>query len=69
MVRIKNMAKKWGNKQWYEYHKAKAVDAAIQTYAGPEKAVLDTIDKKFPSCKIKLSGFHPRLLVGQGFFL
>lgn len=60
------MGKKWGNKQWYEYHKAKASDAAIQTYAAPEKAALDAIDKKISELQNKVKQLSSTLTGWSG---
>lgn len=43
---LEEMGKKWGRKEWYEYHKGKAVSAAIEKYASSEKKALDAIDKR-----------------------
>jgi len=40
------MGKKWGSKQWYEYHKSNAAEAGVQKYASPEKTALDSIDNR-----------------------
>lgn len=48
------MSKKWGNKQWYNYHKDKAADAAVRTYAAPEQNALDAIEIRISELKRKL---------------
>jgi 5-methylcytosine-specific restriction endonuclease McrA len=48
------MGRKWGNKQWYEYHKSKAAEAGVQIYAASEKNALDAIDKKISELQKKL---------------
>ncbi len=40
------MGKKWGSKQWYEYHKSNAAEVSDQKYASSEKTVLDSIDNR-----------------------
>jgi 5-methylcytosine-specific restriction endonuclease McrA len=40
------MSRKWGKRQWYEYHKGKAAEAGVKTYAATEKNALDAIDIK-----------------------
>lgn len=40
------MSRKWGKKQWYEYHKGKAAESGVQIYAASEKNALDTINKR-----------------------
>ena len=34
----------WNKRDWYQYHKGKAIDSAIEAAAGPEKAALDSLD-------------------------
>lgn len=40
------MARKWNSQDWYRYHKNKAAEAAISTYASAEKSALDVLDAK-----------------------
>jgi 5-methylcytosine-specific restriction endonuclease McrA len=47
------VGRKWGNKQWYEYHKGKAAEAGIQAYANSEKNALDIIDGKISELQRK----------------
>lgn len=40
------MGPKWNRQQWYQHHKNKAAESAIQSFASAEKSALDAVDAK-----------------------